>query len=116
MIEEEIEVAGGVGLDGVELALVGDGAQAGEDELLAAGGSVLGVAGLGEEWRKKEEYRSSGIEDETVRCASDETQGFFAPLRRTTSFFYLGEEWRFGRDAAETGVEESERERRLHGL
>ncbi len=42
LIEEEVEVAGRVGLDGVELALIGDGAEAGEDELLG----VLGCAGL----------------------------------------------------------------------
>ena len=37
MVEEKVEVAGGVGLDGVELALIGDGAEAGEDELLRTG-------------------------------------------------------------------------------
>ena len=37
LVEEEVEIAGGVGLDGVELALIGDGAEAGEDELLWAG-------------------------------------------------------------------------------
>jgi hypothetical protein len=45
LIEEEIEVAGRVGLDGVELALAGDGAEAGEDELLG----VLGGQGCGGE-------------------------------------------------------------------
>ena len=39
LVEQEVEVAGGVGLDGVELALAGDvEREAGEDELLGAGG------------------------------------------------------------------------------
>ena len=36
LVEEEVEIAGGVGLDGVELALSGGGAEAGEGELLGA--------------------------------------------------------------------------------
>ncbi len=37
LVEQEVEVAGGVGLDGVELALVRDGAEAGEGEARGLG-------------------------------------------------------------------------------
>ena len=45
LVEEKVEVAGGVGLDGVELALTGNGMEAGEDQLLG----VLGGQGCGGE-------------------------------------------------------------------
>ena len=41
LIEEEIEVAGCVGFDGVELALAGEGTKAGENEVLRVLGEKM---------------------------------------------------------------------------
>jgi hypothetical protein len=41
LVEEKTEVAGGVGFDGVELALTGDGVEAGEDDVLRTLGEEL---------------------------------------------------------------------------
>ena len=52
LVEEEVEVAVGVGLDGVELGvelrMIGGAAEAGEDELLRAGGLRAEAGGEGE--------------------------------------------------------------------
>jgi hypothetical protein len=42
LVEEEVEVAGGVGLDGVELTLIGGAAEAGSCEAGGLGSSVDG--------------------------------------------------------------------------
>jgi hypothetical protein len=59
LVEQEVEVADGVGLGGVELALTGDRAKAGEDEVLRA---------LGEELCGGESAQTGEEESERERC------------------------------------------------
>jgi hypothetical protein len=66
LVEEEVEVAAGAGFDGVELALTGCGAQAGEDELLRATG--LGWKSKGGEEESHEAADASGERMERARC------------------------------------------------
>jgi hypothetical protein len=128
LVEEEVEVAGGVGLDGVELGVelaVGGAEEAGEDELLRAGErDALGGERLcGDEACEEKKRSPIDAGDGTACSASSEMWGLFAfdTLRvgMTTLFWsvgmliLLGEELKG--ETAEAGSEKSEGERFLHG-